>query len=35
MIVSSKGVLIYLGHEGKKYEIIGGSNGELNLRPIP
>lgn len=35
MIISSKGILIYLGHEGKKYEIVGGKDGELNLRLIP
>jgi hypothetical protein len=35
MIVSDKGVLLYIGHQdGKFYEIIGFRNGQILLREI-
>ena len=31
MIVSEKGVLLYIGHKGELYEIVGGKDGVINL----
>lgn len=33
MFVTAEGVLVYKGHKGHFYEIVGGSNGQLNLKP--
>lgn len=33
IFINEKGVLVYLSN-GKCYEIVGGSNGVLNLRPL-
>ncbi len=34
MAVSDKGILVYKGHDGSLYEIVGGKNGEINLRKL-
>lgn len=28
------GVLVYIGHKGQLYEIIGGDKGQINLREL-
>lgn len=28
------GVLVYIGHKGKLHEIVGGNDGEINLREL-
>ena len=28
------GVLVYIGHEGDLHEIIGGNDGQINLRKL-
>jgi hypothetical protein len=28
------GVLVYIGHDGKLHEIIGGNDGQINLRKL-
>lgn len=34
MEVTAEGVLVYKGHKGTLYEIVGGSNGNLNLKEL-
>jgi hypothetical protein len=34
MSVTATGVLVYQGHKGQLYEIVGGSNGQLNLKEV-
>lgn len=34
MAVTSLGVLVYIGHKGELYEIVGGSNGQINLKAL-
>lgn len=34
MEINSSGVLVYLGHHGAKYEVVGGTNGKINLKEI-
>lgn len=34
MAVTSSGVLVYIGHKGDLYEIVGGSKGDLNLKEL-
>lgn len=34
MAISDKGVLVYVGHKGELYEIVGGKDGAINLRMI-
>jgi hypothetical protein len=33
-LVGDVGVLVYIGHTGELHEIIGGNNGEINLRKL-
>lgn len=33
MAITAAGVLVYIGHKGDLYEIIGGRNGQLNMKP--
>lgn len=28
------GVLVYIGHEGELHEVIGGNDGQINLRKL-
>jgi hypothetical protein len=28
------GVLVYIGHEGELHEIVGGNDGQINLRKL-
>lgn len=32
MAVTSQGILVYIGHKGDLFEIIGGSDGQINLK---
>lgn len=34
MEVTCDGKLVYKGHKGDLYEIVGGSNGQLNLKEL-
>lgn len=34
MAVTPEGILVYLGHKGDLYEIVGGDNGQINLRRL-
>jgi hypothetical protein len=31
MAITSTGILVYLGHKGQLYEILGGKDGQLNM----
>lgn len=33
-LVGGVGVLVYIGHKGDLHEIVGGYNGEINLRKL-
>lgn len=33
MAITAAGALVYIGHKGDLYEIIGGRDGQLNLKP--
>lgn len=33
-LIAGVGVLVYIGHKGQLYEIIGGDNGQINLREL-
>lgn len=32
MAITPAGLLVYKGHKGEIYEIVGGTNGQINLR---
>lgn len=32
MSVNSNGVLVYEGHKGELFEVVGGVNGQINLK---
>ena len=34
IMILPTGMLVYLGQNGQLYEIVGGTNGQLNLRQI-
>jgi len=34
MIIFNTGTLVYLGDKGKLYEIVGGKDGQINLRKL-
>ena len=34
MAVTANGILVYLGHHGEQYEVIGGKDGQINLRKL-
>lgn len=34
MAVTSTGKLVYIGHKGEFYEVVGGSNGQINLKRL-
>lgn len=34
MAVTSAGILVYVGHNGDLYEIVGGSKGQINLKGL-
>lgn len=34
MAINADGKLIYIGHKGKIYEVVGGTNGQINLKKI-
>lgn len=33
-LIAGVGVLVYIGHKGQLYEIIGGDKGQINLREL-
>jgi hypothetical protein len=33
-LVGDVGVLVYIGHTGDLHEIVGGNDGEINLRKL-
>jgi hypothetical protein len=36
LVISPAGILLYLGHKGQLYQVIGGDkNGHLQLQPLP
>lgn len=34
MAVLPTGVLVYIGHKGDLYEIIGGDDGQINMKKL-
>lgn len=34
MVITAKGVLVYVGHKGEKYEVVGGRNGKIMLKQL-
>jgi hypothetical protein len=34
MAVTSEGTLVYIGHTGELFEIVGGSNGQINVKRL-
>lgn len=34
MVITPKGILVYLGHKGEMYEVIGGRDGQIHLRKL-
>lgn len=34
MAVTSDGKLVYIGHKGQLYEVVGGSDGQINLKEL-
>ena len=32
MAITPAGVLVYIGHKGELYEIIGGNDGQINMK---
>lgn len=34
LIITDKGLLVYIGHKGVLHEVIGGTDGELLLRAL-
>jgi len=34
MAITATGILVYLGHKGELYEILGGKDGQINLRKV-
>lgn len=34
MAITHAGVLVYIGHKGQLYEIIGGNDGQINMREL-
>lgn len=34
MFITPLGLLVYMGHKGELYEIVGGCNGQLNLKRL-
>jgi hypothetical protein len=32
MAITTAGVLVYIGHKGDMYEVIGGKDGQINLK---
>lgn len=32
MAITNAGVLVYIGHKGELYEIVGGNDGQINLK---
>lgn len=33
-LIAGVGVLVYIGHKGQLYEIIGGDDGQINMREL-
>lgn len=34
MAITPDGLLVYIGHKGELFEVIGGKKGEINLRKV-
>lgn len=34
MAILPAGVLVYIGHKGELYEIIGGNDGQINMKKL-
>jgi hypothetical protein len=34
MAVTAAGVLVYIGHKGDLYEIVGGNDGQINMKRL-
>jgi hypothetical protein len=34
MAVTAAGVLVYKGHKGDLYEIVGGNDGQINMKRL-
>lgn len=34
MAITRAGVLVYIGHQGDLYEIVGGNDGQINLKEL-
>lgn len=34
MAITPAGVLVYVGHAGANYEIVGGKDGQINLKEL-
>jgi hypothetical protein len=34
MAVTSEGALVYIGHKGDLYVVVGGSDGQINLKKL-
>jgi hypothetical protein len=32
MAITAAGVLVYIGHKGDLYDIVGGKDGQINLK---
>jgi hypothetical protein len=33
-LIGNVGLLVYIGHKGQLYEIIGGEKGQINLKEL-